>query len=330
MNKAYKLVTAKAADEHRIFVIGIPDRGEEPPEPGAAKLFELDLSGSAAWQPHGMAFSTLGPAAAVSLTTFVELRPGGEKRVSVAALSEDGECSLRTRDGEEVEGIGESGLHRKGAARYGYLLSLRQIGAHLYACGARGQVYRRTGRGAWAHADEGLLQAKNEVRRLVLHAIEGRAEDDIYVAGDVLSGGFKGRLFHFDGAAWRGVDLPVTKGFNAIHLDEDGHVWLVGADGAIVTGSLSGGFDRVLAEPNPHLFHDATRYRGVLYLASSRGLFRWDEAKKRPARVRTGLPKEIDYASHVDVAGDVLWCAGPRDLARFDGARWTRLPPLFG
>ena len=65
------------------------------------------------------------------------------------------------------------------------MADIQQIGEHLYACGYKGQVYKRLGAGDWRHVDGGLLQNPKtpQQNRIALSVINGPHESAIYAAG---------------------------------------------------------------------------------------------------------------------------------------------------
>jgi hypothetical protein len=167
--------------------------------------------------------------------------------------------------------------------------------------------------------------AADRVQRLLLSAIDGIAENDIYIAGSQPSAsGLAGRLFHSDGSRWQAIELPEVGALNAIHIENDGRIWLCGHNGALLVGNHRDGFKALSADPDL-LFHDLTIYNEILYLGSLRGLYARDRRDDAVRRVATGLSVERDYVGSIDHADGILWCVGPKDITRFDGARWTRI-----
>lgn len=282
----------------------------------ATRMFEYDRLRPSPWRHRDL------PWRDVALARYVE-RPGSGP--AVCAVSDEGQVHMITAEGTVQEDIPGAGLVKPGAKRHGHVLSVRQTGDHLYASGAGGQVYRRSAPGRWDHMDDGLLQPGDGTDRLLLYAVGGPAEDDLYAAGDIPGHGSPGRLYHWNGSSWRQLQIPPVRGLNAIFTSAGGRVWLAGLRGALLAGDHRAGFRPVLSGPSPHLFHDVLVREGVVYLASNHGLFRHDPDRRAAVRVRTGLDPELSYVSRIQAFGDVLWCVGPKDVARFDGSRWARI-----
>lgn len=247
------------------------------------------------------------------------------------ALSQEGDVELIARGQQVFETIADAGVWSPGNKGYGYLSDLRQIGGHLYACGSGGQVYRRRGADDWIHEDEGLLQdrqalAAGSVGRILVTAIDGATEGDLYIAGSRPGkSGYEGVLFHGDGTAWESVAVSRLKQLNAIYVENAGRIWLCGQDGALIVGSHGGGFEDRSATTERQLFHDLTMFDDTLYLASNKGLHAYDGKRRRVVRVKTGLVPEPKYLATVDHADGVLWGIGPKDIVRFDGRHWSRV-----
>jgi len=284
------------------------------------RLFLYDGQSQQPWTKHDVSFWTIG-------LEKIPDESDDEGGWILCALSEEGDVELMSATADPaLERIPDAGLRGPTSKGYGYLLSLRRIGGHLHACGSAGQVYKRLGPGRWVHMDAGLLQAPNVKARLLLQDINGAAEDDIYVVGDIPGpGGPEGRLFHWNGSAWRPVDIPSVGALNALHVEDRDRVWVCGARGTILRGNHRDGFDDLTTPGSRQLFHAMTVHDGVLYLGSNFGLFQYDPQRGRVARVRTGLEVEPSYVSTLGQADGVLWGVGPKDIVYFDRRTWTRV-----
>ena len=282
------------------------------------RLFLYDGRSPQPWSAHDVQFRVVA----------LEKMPGDDGGGSVlCALSEEGDLEIMSATADPVvERIPDVGLRGPIAKGYGYAAGLRWIGHHLHACGAAGQVYRRLAPGKWVHMDAGLLQAPKVKDRLLLSALDGPAEDDIYLAGDAAGPtGREGRLFHWDGSAWRPIDLPTVGALNAILVEDRDRIWVCGTKGALLRGNHRDGFVDLSTPSSPQLFHGMILHGGALYLGSNFGLFQYDIARARVVRSRTGLSVEPTYVSSLGQADGVLWGVGPKDIVFFDGKGWTRV-----
>lgn len=319
MSTPVELTHAIAVSPSRLHVSGRPET--MPPDATFTRLFRYDEALAAPWTKHDVPWLTVG---------YALLPSSGDSAPAVCALSEEGDVEIDGEGGRAVERIPGAGIFGPTSRRVGYVSAIRRIGEHLHVAGDGGQVYKRLGPDRWTSLDEGLLQPAGTPELLLLSAIAGAAEDDLYVAGDRLEpSGRAGCLFHWDGATWANVPLPACGRILALHLDGD-TLWLSGTQGTLLRGTRRKGTRRLGITPlvthrSSQVFLAMTRYREALYLGSNHGLFRYDEERRRVVRARTDLDVEISYAHTVDHAGGTLWCVGLRDLARFDGTTWTRL-----
>lgn len=313
------LLTALIVDADRLYLAtalaAMPQHSEY------TRLYHYDARSAKPWSYHDVRFWT------VALERF---REGTDGVWTLCALSERGEMERASRGKAVVERVADAGLYRSGSTGYGYLTKLREIGGGLYACGDGGQVYKRLGPDTWVHMDSGLLQPPDVKDRLLLNVIDGPAEDDLYAGGNLPgSSGREGRLFHWNGASWRRVDIPIVSDVNAICIENERRIWVAGRKGTLLVGDHRSGFESLSTNRSSQLFHDLTIFNGVLYLGSNFGLFRYDKERHRVVRERTELSPELSYISTVAQADGVLWAVGPTDIARFDGQSWNRISQPF-
>lgn len=245
-----------------------------------------------------------------------------------AALCENGDVVIED-ESLTHERISGAGIGRPDSKGYGYLNDIRQIGSHLYACGASGQVYRRNSPGNWAHMDDGLLQPPDTESGLYVPvAIAGPAEDSIYVVGYVDDAGLPPRADHWDGRKWHRVDMPSGAArLTNLYVESAKRIWMCGDNGTLLVGNAADGFVSVGPTADQKLIYSIALFRGVGFVGTNLGLFRFDPSRKgSPFRpVKTGLKPELVDANVVQSVDDeVLWSIGGKDIARFDGRTWTR------
>jgi len=303
----------------RLYIAGSPDE-QEPYTPFTRLYSYYDDRPERPWTQHAVEWWTVA----------LEMSRTADGARMYCALSREGDVELIAQGQQAYEKIADAGVWSRGNKGYGYLSHLRQIGGHLYACGGGGQVYRRDERD-WVHVDKGLLQdgaalADGTLGRLLLVAIDGAAEDDLYVVGSRPGeAGYEGVLFHGDGTVWTPVAVPRLKQLNAIHVERADRVWLCGQDGALLVGNHADGFEDWSGTTQGQLLHDLTIFEDTLYLASNKGLHAYDGKRRRIVRVKTGLSPEPKYLATIDHADGVLWGIGAKDIVRFDGLRWARI-----
>lgn len=315
-----EFICALVVNGERLYMAASPD-DFEPYTPFTRLYVHYHDRPEKPWTQHEIEWWTVG----------LERGRAEDGAPMYCALSQEGDVELIAHGKQTFEKIADAGVWSRGNKGYGYVSGLRLIGDHLYACGGGGQVYRRDGPDTWVHADAGLLQdrealAAGSVGRLLLRAVDGAAEDDLYAAGSRPGEtGYEGALFHGDGTAWTPIAVPLLKQFNAIYVENPDRIWLCGIDGALLVGNHADGFEDWSDTAQGQLFHDLTIYEDTLYLASNKGLHAYDGKRRRVVRVKTGLTPEPKSLTMIDHADGVLWGVGGKDIVRFDGRQWTRI-----
>lgn len=242
----------------------------------------------------------------------------GKKRAYVA-LSWEGavEIVVQGADQGSYEVIQDAGLHGEWSKDYGYLMDVAAIGKTLYACGDAGQIYRRTGPERWEHADAGVLVEGSTERCFM--AMGGVSESSIYVVG------LDGEIFHGDGRQWAPVASSTREQLLCLRVFSETDVVVGGANGTLLAGHATGGFQPLPGTGDSALrISSVERFGGRLYVAGNLGLFVYDGAQQYLQPVQTGLVPELTDANVVEAQGGVLWSVGAKDMACFDGERWTR------
>jgi hypothetical protein len=262
--------------------------------------------------------------------------PAASERRIFVALSEDGHVVFLGPE-QTQELIQDAGLHHELSMGYGYVNDVQQIGAHLYACGFSGQVYRRDGPGNWVHMDDGVLQSPEmDGGEYFAQAINGANERAIYLAGSENLPGHPPRADFWNGERWTRLTLPATAGrLTNIYIESEERIWMCGDRGTLLQGNARDGFMTMNPLGATELFFSVTKFRELIYLGSNVGLFQFDPSRTARVfrKVRTGLRPELFDANVVEAVDDVLWSLGPKDIARLDGAKWERFnhpdnPPI--
>ena len=242
--------------------------------------------------------------------------PDRDRSIFVS-LSAEGEVEFIGREEGFTEKIPEAGLDSDDAVGYGYMRTIRQIGAELVACGHSGQVYRRTGPNAWSHADSGLLQPLNSDDVRSVGDVNGPMADRLFAAS---SDG----LFFSGGGPWRKLDVPTREWLHAIHVEDADTIWVCGRNGTLLKGNERTGFTDLSRVHDNDTFLSITMFDGKIYLGRAGGVSVFDGSTIEP--VVTGLKPELRNGHLVDAVDGVLWSFGYDDIARFDGTEWRRYP----
>jgi hypothetical protein len=320
MKSGVEFIRALVVRGDRLYLAGSPDAFE--PYTAFTRMFSYyGDRDDRPWTHHDLQWWTVA----------LEMSRREDGSTVRCILSQEGDIGMPSPGGLVFENIVDAGVSSPGNKGYGYVSNLRHIGEHLYACGSGGQVYKRLGPDNWVHMDAGLLQdrkalANGTVGRLLLRAIDGAAENDVYATGSMPGDtGYEGVLFHGDGSGWRRLDIARVKQLNAIYVESADRVWLCGQNGALLVGNHREGFEDWSDAAQSQLFHDLTMYEDTLYLSADKGLCAYDGKRRRVVRVKTGLKPEPRHLSNIDCADGVLWSVGRKDIVKFDGRTWARI-----
>ncbi|MGF6239255.1 hypothetical protein P3T42_000987 [Paraburkholderia sp. GAS38] len=319
---------AKVIEDDWLLIAGSPD--EDEPYTSFTRWFQYIHGDAQPWTHQETNWW------ARSATTYFP--PGVDKTGdwALVGMSQEGHVEFSFRDSVVEEKIAGAGVFVPDAVGWGYVSSIRQIGDFLFVCGGGGQIYKRVSTNIWEHMDAGLLQTPPITDRLLLSDIDGPSERDIYVCGSFPGpAGLEGRLFHFEGATWRRVDIPETGYLNRILIESPDSIWICGHNGALLNGNARSGFKDMSSVEDNQLFYSMARFGQKLYLASNLGLYEYklNDPQAKIREVVTGLIPPVRDTVTVDTAGKVLWSIGEKDIVRFDGSAWTRVdhpdnPPI--
>lgn len=212
----------------------------------------------------------------------------------------------------------------------GLMSHLREIGGQLWACGQRGQVYRRFARDDWRHVDQGLFveldpakfatpgdYAKAMISGPMLNCLDGSSGSDVYAVGDA------GFMAHFDGKAWHRIALNTDEHLQWVRCYGPSEIWVCGYNGTVLKGDAREGFKEMSSVDDNQAWVCLSKFQNKVYLCAEEGLYFFDG--KSIQEVKTKLKPELQDAWRVDHADGVLWSFGVKDLARFDGKKWERI-----
>lgn len=266
-------------------------------------------------------------------------------------LGRDGQVNLYGPGGRpdhtfQIPGAGVSGPSATGL---GYVNRIRAIGTELFVCGQSRQVYRFDwdGRdlasGRWVDFagpmrqpsmpeppdgigdGDALDQWLDDHDAIDLVDIVGFSATDVYALGD--------EAWHFDGRLWRRLSLPTDEPLAAATVLDTQRVVMVGHNGTVLLGNARDGFEDLSGVDDNQNFIGVEWFNDRLYLASNLGLYALDPSKRRIEPCPTNLQPDLQDTHVLEARDGVLWSFGFKDLAWFDGQRWTRVdhpdnPPI--
>lgn len=257
-------------------------------------------------------------------------------------LSREGDTRIYGLGGtpDHLGNIKPAGVFQPNALGFGYVNQIKAVDRGLYVCGQSRQVYRfypgdeRTLTGQWhdiagamrqspisappegddAAAFDAWLDSNNAVDFVDLG---GSAEDDLYCVGD--------EAWHWDGKTWRQLQLPTDEPLAAIEVLNQDTVLLAGRNGTLLKGSAQHGFTQLTPPPPGVHFTGIALFNRQLFLPSNQGMFVYDPEQAQLLAYASGLQPELQDCHLVEAKDGVLWSFGFKDLAWFDGVRWTRI-----
>lgn len=234
----------------------------------------------------------------------------------LVALSNEGEVEIYSnKDGTSTwEKIPDAGLR---LGKLGYLRAIREIGDSLFACGYNDQVYQRKD-GQWISLTMLPLRHRDVLKEEpgMFESIDGFSEQNVYTVG------LRGQVFHWNGAAWRQIEVNTDEGLNCVRCYGTDEVWIAGDNGTLLKGNAMAGFKDVSAYTDNMAIYSLAKFQGQVYLGTREGLHVYDGQSIQ--EVDSGLDPEIDTYT-VDAVEGALWSVGSKDIVTFDGHTWTRI-----
>jgi hypothetical protein len=264
-------------------------------------------------------------------------------------LSREGQVNLYGPGGnpDHTFQIPEAGVFGEAAADLGYVNRIRAIGDSLYVCGMNRQVYRffwngkDLAAGQWRNvagamrqppagdppddAGEAFDQWLEDSDSIDFVDIAGASESDIYAVGD--------QVWHFNGQQWQQLNIPTDEALAAIKVFDAQRVVMVGHNGTVLMGNATQGFVDLSGVNDNQNFVGVEWFEDKLFLASNLGLYTCNLARKQIEKYSTTLKPDLRDTHLLEAKDGILWSFGFKDLAYFDGQRWTRVdhpdnPPI--
>lgn len=303
-----KIVAAEAFSESHFAVA----YGELDYDDPFTAVLEYEASFPQPWSRTDMAreIQSLTPVCDVSTRGARFVAPGDEGDVYFI-----GDATVQ----EKITGVGVRSPDATGA---GAVLGLACAGHALYVVGRGEQVFRRTGAGRW---DPVQVAVEPDARfdSAAFTKVVAASESDVYLlgyrapkvatldpvvekrlleAGDwdawnkanadlAANSGLvglvdSGQVHHFDGAAWRQLDLPGRAVIRDALIEAPDRVWLVCTGGTVLVGSATGGFRRVDLAGFSGTFLSITQFSDAHVLASDYALHSFGGRQLTPLKPR--------------------------------------------
>lgn len=249
--------------------------------------------------------------------------PGNPDAKVYVSLGREGEViiDIPALDLIKVEHITGAGYDQPWSEDGGYVSTIKEIGSHLYVCGNKNQVYRRSGdanNGHWEHWDKGILRTTPGYT--TLFDIDGLTEENIYAVG------LEASIYHYDGKKWSPVKHNIdNETLIKIKILSEEDVYIVGSSGVILYGNHKTGFTDISSPDNVERFSSIEYFNDTLFIASGNGLFTYDFSLKKAVPYQTDLETDLIDAHILEAKDGILWSFGYKDIAYFNGQHWTRV-----
>jgi hypothetical protein len=269
-------------------------------------------------------------------------------------------------DGESLLGLGERGAvfrwQGDGSAqilsaisvestprnRLGYVLAIQKIGRNYFVVGDGGQNYTSGDLIIWSPFDISIFDGPAEAEpnifdleieqymkqlaantSLTLNSIVGSSESDIYACGG--KGNIERGLLHLDRARFTSLFRPAadpeeyTSSLSKLLVESTDRIWACGQQGALMVGNARDGFvDDPAAAGYDTIFYDMAMFDGKLHIAGLQDIYRHDGNVLTPLRI--GVERKDRGAHTIESVDGVLWAVSPKDILRYDGSVWERIP----
>lgn len=217
---------------------------------------------------------------------------------------------------DEIEQIIPPG-YEGGPARGG-TRSLKMVEGYLYGCCGNRSLFKRVGRNEWVSIGGNppeATEAEQDAYMVGFDDFDAFSSDDIYCAGD------RGDVWHWNGQAWRRIEVPTNMYMHSVCCGGDGYVYIGMQSGNVLRGR----------EDRWELFHedqlalpfkDMVWFADTLWATNDYGLWQLTDGKIDRAEV----PIEIsNCAGNLSVADGVMLLAGEFGAALHDGTEWKLL-----
>ena len=214
-------------------------------------------------------------------------------------------------------GLGDEAFAEKQLPTKTRFHQIVRVGEQVYGIGWGREVFKRIGPEDWQCISEDIREHGSG------HGFEdmdGFSDDDLYAVGG------QNDVWHFDGTAWRYIDigekqlLPLS-----VCCADNGDVYIGCAWGYVIRGR--GEIWSVFATGKNTKFCDTVAYQGRVFFGSEDGVFVADQTSETFTCQPYDFKKQIAplSARRLDARYGKLLAASSVSVALYDGKRWQYL-----
>ena len=201
----------------------------------------------------------------------------------------------------------------------GVVMDAQEIDQHTYIVSSGRRVFRREAADKWRCLSADIFPEEAEkANDLTFEGIDGFSADDLYAVGG------KGDVWHFDGTAWRAINLPVLPKTYRVCCADDGIVYITGSGGYLIKGRYDE-WELIRDDAAKHpRFTDVVWFKDRVYLSSDFGLYQYVPGDSGISPVNYEAPSEAPPSTGFLAANKkILVAAGSSSISVFDGKQWT-------
>ena len=187
---------------------------------------------------------------------------------------------------------------------------------NAYAVGPRRKVYVRESADGWHQLESGLFPQGDQTAldSSGFSDVDGFDNDDIYACGGSAD------LWHYDGTAWKRVDVPTNSNLYRVCCAPDGLVYILTSDRWVLAGR-NASWSVIDQDLTTARFESIVVFGNRVILSTESGLFEIVDGDLRLASLPPKPPMRSN--SFLAARDGVLVVAGSRDACSFDGQSWS-------
>lgn len=231
----------------------------------------------------------------------------GEKDLVVVALSSEGDFWEMIPGGPQQH-TGRILNELSGVTR------VARVHDEIWLCGMGRIVWARDVTGHWRDLSAPIGRPEENV--VGFTALAGLPD------GRAIAAGWRGEIWVRDKAGWHLEDSGSNANFNALSVDEAGHVVVVGDRGALVEGR-PGQWHAYGSDPSFNL-QGVCHFQGQVFVCSDFEIFLWQSGTLSP-ETRFGNDDRPTTCLNLLPGSGLVYSQGERDVFCFDGDRWSRV-----
>ena len=177
---------------------------------------------------------------------------------------------------------------------------ITNINGDVYAYGMLRSVFKYKGIKEWENITTGtkhtnLYADVNKSKEAFVGGWVGFSALDGFNENDIYAGGNRGDFWHYNGKAWRRIDLPINRDISTITCGKDGKVYIGSRVGNVVVGRDD---HWQVVDKRTYIMTHSCWFDGKVYFSSEDGrIYTYDEKqnKLQEASFKTKYPEYMHH-----------------------------------